>query len=199
MSNSDTTQKNETGEFAIRTKNQIFKDMEELIWEIFGDGSIGIPMTDSGFVNDDGFTLGSTTGGQLDYCLTGVCVDDGCGCEYDSIINLNENGTWKKLYDEYKATTNIIIITQKRCLFGAKKARCICISEPNEKYEFNSDFFKRFTGGDGISSRTHYEKKTTTWYPGPSYNVSNFFIKFNCDTQGKLKPKIGHNSQKNAK
>ena len=111
MSNSDSTQKkNETGEVAIRTKYQIFNDMEELIWEIFGDGSIGIPMTDSGFVNDDGFTLGSTTEGNLDddirytidYELNGVCLDD----EYDSINNLNENGTWKKLYDEYKAIIN---------------------------------------------------------------------------------------------
>ncbi len=116
MSNSDSTQKkNETGEFAIRTKNKIFNDMEELIWEIFGDGSIGLPMTDSGFVNDDGFTLGSTTAGQLDddisysidYELNGVCLDD----EIESIGDLDVEGTWKKLYEEYKA---IIDSTQKK-------------------------------------------------------------------------------------
>jgi len=108
--NMSTQKKNETGEFAIRTKNQIFKDMEELIWEIFGDGSIGIPMTDSGFVNDDGFTLGSTTEGNLnddirytiDYELNGVCLDD----EIESIGDLDVGGTWKKLYEEYKAIIN---------------------------------------------------------------------------------------------
>ena len=69
--------------------------MEELIWEIFGDGSIGIPMTDSGFVNDDGFTLGSTTAGQLDYwynidySLEGVCVDDGIILIKKQYLNFN--------------------------------------------------------------------------------------------------------------
>ena len=97
--------------------------MEELIWEIFGDGSIGIPMTDNGFVDENGFSLGSTTEGQLDddirytidYELNGVCLDD----EYDSINDLDVEGTWKKLYEEYidmehKKLFDIINSTQKK-------------------------------------------------------------------------------------
>ncbi len=69
-------------------------------------------------------------------------------------------------------------------LNGAKKVKCILISEPNAKYEMNSDFFKRFTGGDGITTRTHHEKKTTTWVPPPSFIAANPYVKMDSDTQG---------------
>eukprot|EP00943_MAST-04B_sp_MAST-4B-sp1_P007929 g7929.t1 len=92
-----------------RTKDKIFKEMESLIWKIFGDGSIGLPMNDSKFVDEDGFTLGSTTAGRLDYnytidyTLEGICINRDC----DNINDLINDGSWKKLYDEYCECCNV--------------------------------------------------------------------------------------------
>ena len=89
----------------LRTKEDVLKKMEEYIWKIFGDGAIGLPMKEYGFIDKYGFTLGSTTEGHLDdnirftidYKLNGVCLDD----EYDSIDDFDVSGTWKTLYEEY--------------------------------------------------------------------------------------------------
>ena len=92
-----------------RTKDEIFKEMESLIWKIFGDGSIGLPMNDSKFVDEDGFTLGSTTAGRLDYnytidyTLKGICMDG----DWDNINDLINDGSWKKLYEEYCECCNV--------------------------------------------------------------------------------------------
>jgi hypothetical protein len=83
-------------------KLSIFKDMEELIWKIFEDGSIGIPMTDSGFVDENGFTLGSTSEGKLDgnytihYNINGECDDD-----FEDIGDMDDGQLYMDLYQKF--------------------------------------------------------------------------------------------------
>ena len=69
-------------------------------------------------------------------------------------------------------------------LNGANKMRFVEISEPNEKFVWNSDFFKRTTGQDPIASRTHHQKKMSYFKMGNLWCASNYFIKFSSDTGG---------------
>ena len=67
-----------------------------------GDGAVGLPIDDSKFVDEDGFTLSSTTCGEKDgkytihYQLTGEC-DDG----FPHIHNMEDGKLYMELYQKF--------------------------------------------------------------------------------------------------
>lgn len=69
-------------------------------------------------------------------------------------------------------------------LYHSAKKRFIEVQEPNEKFVFNSDVFKRTTGNDILKARTNYQQKDIKFKMGHIWIASNYHIKFNSDTGG---------------
>ena len=69
-------------------------------------------------------------------------------------------------------------------LFGAAKKRFIEVNEPNEKFVWNADVFKRTTGNDIIGARNNYQTKDIHFKMGHIWCAANHFIRFNSDTGG---------------
>ena len=69
-------------------------------------------------------------------------------------------------------------------LYGMKNKRFIEVQEPNQKFTFNADVFKRTTGNDLLTVRTNYQTSDTSFKLAHLWICSNHIVEFDSDTGG---------------